>query len=164
MYAQAYKGTYTSSWYPIQVVKEINGTITIILQFGDLVLDGSSGNLNGITIVDSDGDGVEDSLDYAPNDPQIAFKQRYPGKNSGKVFTQSFERDWPKYSTTSTDLNDYVVQYYYEEYLNAAGKVTKILGNFEVVTAICKVRNSVLRNIRIGVSFRFERRYVRARR
>ena len=136
VYAQAYKGTYTSSWYPIQVVKEINGTITIILQFGDLVLDGSSGNLNGITIVDSDGDGVEDSLDYAPNDPQIAFKQRYPGKNSGKVFTQSFERDWPKYSTTSTDLNDYVVQYYYEEYLNAAGKVTKILGNFEVVTAI----------------------------
>jgi LruC domain-containing protein len=136
VYAQAYKGAYTSAWYPIEVVKSVSGTITIILQFGDLVINSTASTLNGITITDTDGDGVEDSQDAAPSDPQIAFKQRYPGKNNGKVFTQAFERDWPKYNTNSTDLNDYVVQYYYEEFLNASGKITKILGNFEVVTVI----------------------------
>ncbi|NVC63655.1 LruC domain-containing protein [Vibrio sp. 05-20-BW147] len=72
-------------------------------------------------IGDSDGDGVADANDYAPNDPSIAFYARTP--TSG-WYTLAFEDMWP--FAGDYDLNDFVSHYAYELYTNANNQITRI--------------------------------------
>ncbi|WP_146042548.1 LruC domain-containing protein, partial [Vibrio vulnificus] len=72
-------------------------------------------------IGDSDGDGVADANDYAPNDPTIAFYARTP--TSG-WYTLTYEDMWP--FAGDYDLNDFVSHYAYEVYTNANNQITRL--------------------------------------
>lgn len=71
-------------------------------------------------IGDTDGDGIADENDYAPNDPTFAFYSRTP--TSG-WYTLSFEDMWPYEG--DYDLNDFVTHYAYGTYTNASNQVTR---------------------------------------
>ncbi|MEZ8885366.1 LruC domain-containing protein [Vibrio sp. 10N.222.54.F6] len=72
------------------------------------------------SIGDSDGDGVSDANDYAPNDPTIAFYSRTP--TSG-WYTLAYEDLWP--NEGDYDLNDFVSHYALGVYTNANNQITR---------------------------------------
>ena len=87
------------------------------------------GNLVGLpqlvsssTDPDSDGDGVKDSVDEFPNDPNKVFSRWYPG--SGSWGTLAYEDMWP--SKGDYDFNDLVVRYRSREVLDANRKVSAL--------------------------------------
>lgn len=71
-------------------------------------------------IGDSDGDGVADANDYAPNDPNIAFYSRTPTTG---WHTLAYEDLWPYEG--DYDLNDFVTRYAYGVYTNASNEITR---------------------------------------
>ncbi|NOH96911.1 LruC domain-containing protein [Vibrio sp. 99-70-13A1] len=71
-------------------------------------------------IGDSDGDGIADSDDYAPNDPTIAFYSRTPTTG---WYTLAFEDMWPYEG--DYDLNDFITRYAYGVYTNASNQITR---------------------------------------
>jgi LruC domain-containing protein len=75
---------------------------------------------------DTDGDGVPDSQDVAPNDPTYAFVQYSP--SSTQFGTLAFEDSFP--SQGDYDMNDLVVDHQFELRLNAANKVTSMRTKF----------------------------------
>ncbi len=75
---------------------------------------------------DTDGDGVPDSQDAAPNDPTYAFVQYSP--SSTQYGTLAFEDSYP--SQGDYDLNDLVVDHQFELRLNATNKVTSMRTKF----------------------------------
>jgi LruC domain-containing protein len=79
-------------------------------------------------MVDSDGDGVEDSKDAYPNDPTKTTKIRFPATG---VNTIAFEDLYP--NAGDADLNDYVIQFYNEEDLNAKGEIVEVRGAYQHV-------------------------------
>ena len=80
-------------------------------------------NLRSIdTVVDTDGDGVSDTLDEYPTDSKRAFNNYYPAKNS--VGTLAYEDLWPHKG--DYDFNDLVVDYNFNQVTNAANKVVEI--------------------------------------
>lgn len=81
------------------------------------------------TVADRDGDGVPDHLDFYPDDATKASKIRIP---SSGVNTASFEDLFP--SAGDADLNDYVIQFYNEEDLNAKGEVVEVRGEYQHVS------------------------------
>ncbi|HFQ5285615.1 TPA: LruC domain-containing protein [Vibrio vulnificus] len=72
-------------------------------------------------IGDSDGDGVADEYDYAPNDSTIAFQFRTPTTG---WYTLAYEDMWPFLG--DYDLNDFVSHYAYVVYTNSLNQITRI--------------------------------------
>lgn len=72
-------------------------------------------------VTDTDEDGVDDTEDDYPTDPNKAFNN-YTG--TGSV---AFEDQWP--STGDYDLNDVVINYSYNVITNAQNKVVRVEGN-----------------------------------
>ncbi len=71
---------------------------------------------------DTDGDGIPDEQDAAPNDPTYAFVQYSP--SSTQYGTLAFEDSYP--SQGDYDLNDMVIDHQFELRLNAANRVTSM--------------------------------------
>ena len=130
VYGQAYKGGYTSSMQAIEIVKDVSGTLKVMLLLKDFVLDTTIAALNALPITDTDGDGVEDANDAYPSDATKAFKTRFPSMRD-KVYSLNIENNWP--NPTNRDLNDYTVQFYNEEDTNATGGIVEIRGNYQII-------------------------------
>ncbi len=77
--------------------------------------------------VDADNDGVNDTDDEYPTDPNKAFNNYYPSKTGSA--SVAFEDQWP--SKGDYDLNDLVVDYNYKVVTNAANKVVRVEGKFK---------------------------------
>jgi LruC domain-containing protein len=88
---------------------------------------------------DSDGDGVPDNSDEAPNDPSYAFKNFTPSKTG--TGSLAFEDTYPQKG--DYDLNDLVVDYQFEEHLNAANKIVSITANLTVRAMGASFRNGL---------------------
>lgn len=71
---------------------------------------------------DSDGDGVGDSRDEYPKDPTKAINNYTPSKNT--YSTVAYEDLWP--SQGDYDLNDLVINYQFQEVLNASNQVVEM--------------------------------------
>lgn len=117
-----------------------NGGATTDNDFNDLVIlissvtpDGISTNgVPGIARAnDPDNDGVRDPFDEYPNDPNLAYNNYYPGKDT--YGTLAFEDNWP--ATGDYDLNDLVIKYNYKLALNSANKVVEIDANYKVAAS-----------------------------
>ncbi len=79
--------------------------------------------------IDSDGDGVPDSIDDFPNDPDYVIDNVYPP--AGDYFTLAFEDLFP--STGDGDYNDFVAGGKIHERLNLDNKIAYINGIFVMV-------------------------------
>jgi LruC domain-containing protein len=71
---------------------------------------------------DDDEDGVSNSTDVEPNNPEVAFHAHTPGQ--GLFGSFAFEDLYP--SKGDYDMNDLVVDYNFKEYLNANNEIVKI--------------------------------------
>ena len=71
---------------------------------------------------DSDGDGVGDTRDEYPKDPTRAINNYTPSKNT--YSTLAYEDLWPFQG--DYDLNDLVVNYQFQEVLNASNQVVEL--------------------------------------
>jgi LruC domain-containing protein len=74
------------------------------------------------TPIDTDGDGVGDSLDEYPTDRTKAFNNYYPSKNN--VGTLAYEDLWPHKG--DYDFNDLVVDYNFNQVSDADNKVVEV--------------------------------------
>jgi LruC domain-containing protein len=86
---------------------------------------------------DSDGDGVPDSSDDAPDDPTYSFKNFTPSKTGNGSL--AFEDTYPQKG--DYDLNDLVLDYQFEEHLNAANKIVSITANLTLRALGASYRN-----------------------
>ncbi len=78
--------------------------------------------------IDTDSDGVSDSFDDYPSDPNLAFNNYYPGKN---LFgSLAFEDIWP--ARGDYDFNDLVVDYNFNRITNAQNEVVSLESKFVV--------------------------------
>lgn len=76
-------------------------------------------------IIDTDGDGVQDSDDAYPTDITRAYNNFYPAAGFG---TLMYEDLWP--ATGDYDFNDLVIDYRYNLVTNAANKVVEMKGKY----------------------------------
>ncbi len=82
---------------------------------------------NGVnTIADADNDGVADELDAYPNDPSRATDSYFPSENT--YGTLAYEDLWPAYG--DYDFNDLVVDYRYQQVINADNEVVDLKARF----------------------------------
>lgn len=81
--------------------------------------------------IDTDEDGIYDSFDDYPEDPNLAFNNYFA--SSGLYGTLAFEDQWP--SKGDYDFNDLVIDYNFNRISNAANKVVTLQGKF-IVRAI----------------------------
>ncbi len=81
--------------------------------------------------IDTDDDGVFDSFDDYPEDPERAFNNYYP--NSANYGSLAYEDLWP--STGDYDFNDLIIDYNFNRITNADNDVVALEGKF-VVRAI----------------------------
>ncbi|UAM99751.1 LruC domain-containing protein [Polaribacter litorisediminis] len=81
--------------------------------------------------IDTDEDGINDSFDDYPEDPNLAFNNYFA--SSGLYGTLAFEDQWP--SKGDYDFNDLVIDYNFNRISNAANKVVTLQGKF-IVRAI----------------------------
>lgn len=86
---------------------------------------------------DSDNDGVSDTNDEFPNDPDKAFTSFTPSENAFGSLV--FEDLWPL--TGDYDMNDLVIKYNYRYILNAASKVTVLEAKFKIEAIGAGYRN-----------------------
>lgn len=86
---------------------------------------------------DEDGDGVPDSLDDYPTDPERAFNNYYPGE--GVFGTLAYEDLWP--SKGDYDFNDIVVDYNVNQITNAQNKVVQVKPTFVLRATGASFRN-----------------------
>ena len=77
---------------------------------------------------DRDNDGVEDSVDEFPDDPDKAYVSYFPSQQD--VETYAFEDLWPK--TGDYDFNDFVTYNRTTLYKNGQSKITSMSMDFEV--------------------------------
>jgi len=96
--------------------------------------------------VDTDGDGVNDTIDAYPQDPSRAFNNySATGSNYG---TLAFEDYWPRKG--DYDFNDLVLNYRYNQVTNAKGNVVEIQGSIIVQAVGANFANG------FGIEFPFE--------
>ena len=79
-------------------------------------------------VTDSDGDGVDDTLDEYPNDATRAFNVYYP--NATQFATLAFEDLWP--GKGDYDFNDLVMDYRVKQVLNASNKLVEFYFDYSV--------------------------------
>lgn len=106
--------------------------------FNDAVFYASVNQINNVEIfdvhkinpsrIDTDNDGIIDSSDDYPNDPQLAFNNYYPSRNT--TGTLAFEDLWP--SKGDYDFNDLVVDYNFNSITNAQNKIVRLKAKFNV--------------------------------
>jgi len=77
-------------------------------------------------VSDADGDGVADELDAYPNDASRASDSYFPSEST--YGTLAFEDLWPAYG--DYDFNDLVVDYRYQQVLNANNEVVDLKARF----------------------------------
>lgn len=102
-------------------------------------------------IADRDGDGVPDSLDFYPDDPKKATKLRFP---TDGIYTVAYEDLFP--SPGDADLNDYVVQMFNEEDLDAKGNIVEIRGYYKHVARGAGYRHTLNLKLPQNASLSFE--------
>jgi LruC domain-containing protein len=152
--------TFTSAPYQSHVVQLVDpNRELLLLGFEDLDRPGGDNDFNDavfyttvtpftalnrsgmaetkIAGTDSDGDGVPDNTDEAPNDPTYAFKGFTPSKTG--VGSLAFEDVFPMKG--DYDLNDLVLDYQFEEHLNAANKIVSITANLTIRALGASFRN-----------------------
>ncbi|MEL6443314.1 MAG: LruC domain-containing protein [Bacteroidota bacterium] len=88
---------------------------------------------------DTDGDGVPDAQDDAPNDPTVATYEYGPARD--QFGTLAYEDLWP--GQGDYDFNDLVVDYNLRFARNAAGDLTKLDGQFVVKAIGAGYRNAL---------------------
>jgi len=77
-------------------------------------------------IADADNDGVADELDEYPNDADRATNSYFPSENT--YGSLAYEDLWPAYG--DYDFNDLVVDYRYQQVLNADNEVVDLKARF----------------------------------
>ncbi|MCR9155026.1 MAG: LruC domain-containing protein [Bacteroidetes bacterium] len=77
-------------------------------------------------VADADSDGVADEIDAYPNDASRASDAFFPSENT--YGTLAYEDLWPAYG--DYDFNDLVVDYRYQQVLNANNEVVDLIGRF----------------------------------
>lgn len=107
-----------------------DGSYQIVKTFGMALNDLGSVSclVSSLPQIDTDGDGVIDDLDVAPNDADIAHAEYTPSVlGNGSL---GFEDLWP--SEGDYDFNDLVVRYKFIKYLNADNKMIKLKAQFQI--------------------------------
>ncbi len=106
----------------------VNGPEFIALGKVGIVSDVSSFPIiqQGEEINDDDGDGVPNSTDDYPSDPDKAYNNYSPGKDI--YATLAYEDLWP--GKGDYDFNDVVIDYNFNVVTNAANKVVEMKSNF----------------------------------
>ncbi|WP_244139420.1 LruC domain-containing protein [Mucilaginibacter ginkgonis] len=108
--------------------------------FNDLVYyvtssTGSAISATGVVAIDkggdTDGDGVPDTQDAFPNDPNRAYVYYYPSATTFGNY--AFEDNFP--NKGDYDMNDLVVKYRYAFDCNASNQVVDMQGDFQVAAA-----------------------------
>lgn len=125
-----------------------NGTQTPSVQLNCNVYIPSSACNPGFgtpPVVDTDGDGVPDSLDEYPNDAGKAFNAYYPAQ--GLFGNVSYEDNWP--AQADYDLNDLVIAYNYKMVKNANNQFVQIVAGYKIRAFGAQMDNG------FGVSFDF---------
>jgi LruC domain-containing protein len=100
-----------------------------------------------VVVVDTDKDGVPDSRDAFPNDPNKAFKLRIP---STGYYTVTFEDLYPNLG--DADLNDFTLYMVNEEDLNAKGEIVEIRSNFQHVAKGAGYNHELFLRLPAGIS------------
>jgi LruC domain-containing protein len=77
---------------------------------------------------DTDGDGIIDAYDSAPDDPDIAFVRHIPASTP---LTIAFEDNYPELG--DGDYNDFVASYQIVEYRSARNNLVKVRGHAEAL-------------------------------
>jgi LruC domain-containing protein len=122
-----YNDTNNTLPLPISGTTPSNSQVDLVT-ISTITIDTNANNSSS-NLVDSDGDGIPDTLDKFPNDPTKSTIIRYP---SSGFNTMAFEDGFGK-SNVDFDYNDYVIQYYLEETLNSKGEVVEVNGKFQHV-------------------------------
>lgn len=95
--------------------------------------------------IDSDGDGVIDSLDFAPNNSSVSSVNHYPAQGeSGAI---AYEDLWPYMG--DYDFNDLVIDLNIVEELDSQGYINSVIGKFQVKGIVASMRNGFA--IELGV-------------
>lgn len=77
---------------------------------------------------DSDNDGISDTYDDYPNDPEKAFDNFYPGEQSWGVL--AFEDLWP--GVGDYDFNDLVINYRYQKITDVDNRTTELRARYVI--------------------------------
>jgi LruC domain-containing protein len=78
---------------------------------------------------DTDGDGVKDDFDWAPEDPRISQGIFIPAFESFN--TIGYEDTWPR--NGDYDFNDLVISFNLNKYMNKTNELTKVVTNFKLL-------------------------------
>ena len=105
----------------------VKGTVTVRQAGARTIGAGATvgSQMIGVTcglVLDTDGDGISDSVDEFPNDISKASSRWYP--SSSTYGTVAYEDNWPVLG--DYDLNDIVVRYRSRQILNAQSQVTAL--------------------------------------
>lgn len=87
---------------------------------------------------DTDGDGVSDTMDDYPTDPNKAYNNFYPSKNVNA--TLAFEDLWP--SKGDYDFNDLVVDYNINQITNAKNQIVELNSKYTLRAIGASYRNA----------------------
>jgi LruC domain-containing protein len=109
-------------------MEEGSGTTTANLT-STAGLDGPLTSPTWVGDIDTDGDGVINTEDHYPHDPDRAFNNYWPAS----PYTLAFEDLWP--SMGDYDLNDMVVTYRFNRVTNAGGNLVEAFGYFSLQAA-----------------------------
>ncbi|MGL1893070.1 MAG: LruC domain-containing protein [Spirochaetaceae bacterium] len=96
--------------------------------------------------IDSDGDGIIDTLDSFPNNSNLSAIDYYPSE--GNYGTLAYEDLWPHMG--DYDFNDLVIDIRIEEYKNSAGDVVSIKAWFLIQGMLASMNNGFA--IELGLS------------